>query len=497
MKLLSILIPTRNRSLELRSLIDSLINLIEVTHSQKKVEVIISNNSDSALENFNFEGISICKPESTCQTAEENLFFLLTRATGKYVWPLGDDDIPNLRSFIKLMEICEIGEIDAMTWNSRIIGIYGEMVGHSRVIAEEEMTSIEYSDFLCRMGFWSVPAAISLTIFKNELNNFGLLNEILALESPIYSHVTYYASIFKNRNFSFINEILVDYQTNRHDVLKKSKNHWQEFSKVQQNFFRYPWTLGMIRQLKYLESAGAIEKNYLAHALDISHFNKRFRLVDQMILMLFEQILLEISNKKIIKISRNELEEIIAYISVSEPRFARYFELFRRIKMYEKQSIPNQLYIEFESHQKIFAKSLERMPFHAYYRNYRFGFLIYETPLGWLGIQPNLEHVAMSEVDGKSKEYILMENLISTLTFALAGLKIPSNFIHHAKTEKDLVHILEESRRDLEINYIVFNSLRESTEFYGYSIHQNSTRARRVWNGLPLFLKRAIKRYFF
>ena len=496
MILLSIVIPTRNRRSEIQSLITILANLFEETNSITQVEIIVSNNSKTYLHNFETKNLRIVTPEKEFKTAEENLFSLFREAKGKYVWPLGDDDIPNSRAFKKLLQICEAGEIDAMTWNSRIIGIYGEPIGHSRVEAETEFVYMKYSAFLERMGYWSIPAAISLTIFRNELNNFNILSEITSLESPIYSHVTYYAAIFHDKNFTFVNEVLVDYQTNRHDVQKKAGYHWTEFSANQETYFRYPWISGMIKQLKYLESKGFIQQHYIASALDISHFGKRFRLVDHIVAMLFEQIMIENTKKTVKKIHIDELQEIIKFISKSEPRFARYFELFLRIKESNKR-MPSSIYLELESHQKYFLQSIERMPFHSFYRNTRFGYLIYETPLGWLGLKPHLDVDKNTLNNPASYEVNLIKDLVGTLSYALHGITIPSNFRYSAKSEAELLEILNKEEYGATIDYIMFNSLKASNEFYGYSIHQNSTRARKIWIKLPQFIRRFLKGYFF
>ena len=493
--LLSILIPTRNRKYELESLVRVLNNLLIETKSADKVEIIISNNSENNINNFDLPNLKIITPPKKFETAEEHLFFLIKEAKGNYLWPLGDDDIPIYRSFKKLLEICDVGQVEAMTWNSSIIGIHGEPIGHSRIFTETESTQLPYSDFLLKMGYWSIPAGISLTVFKNELNDNRKMKDIESLGAPIYSHVAYYASIFKNRNFKFINEPLVEYQTNRHDVVKKEIKHWKDYSLNQKTFYRYPWTLGMIRQIQYLESIDAIRKNYLDLALDISHFGKRFRIADQIVLMLFEQIMLEISNKKEVKITAQETAEIVEFISRSNPKYARYYESFLKIKNSPKME--HDLYNELESQQKFFIKHLNNFPFHAYYRSQRYGFLIYETPLGWIGIERNLDRLNSNITKTKNVEEWIMRDLNMSLIYALCGLTIPSNFKYFAENEINLIEILQNNGNSQNQNYLAFNIFSDASEFYGYTIHQNSSRARKIWQYLPLPLKKLIKRILF
>ena len=120
MFLLSILIPTKNRPNQIKSIISILAHYIQALNVENEVEIVISNNSDHPLEGLNLKYLRILESNLKFDTAEENLFSLLKEAQGQYVWPLGDDEIPIKDSFQKLLELCRKQTYEAMVWNSRI-----------------------------------------------------------------------------------------------------------------------------------------------------------------------------------------------------------------------------------------------------------------------------------------------------------------------------------------------------------------------------------------
>jgi glycosyltransferase involved in cell wall biosynthesis len=98
--LLSILVPTFNRDKFLDRLLAELSWQIKESGASEIVEVIIADNASSDAtasvinsylsENTNFS----CIWHSSNLGAEHNLISLLERATSKYLWFIGDDDLP-------------------------------------------------------------------------------------------------------------------------------------------------------------------------------------------------------------------------------------------------------------------------------------------------------------------------------------------------------------------------------------------------------------------
>ena len=100
MKLLSILVPTFNRDNYLDRLLSELSRQIKESDTSEIVEVLISDNASSdntksiidyhLSGNSNFSGVR----HSSNIGAESNLISLLERASSKFFWFIGDDDLP-------------------------------------------------------------------------------------------------------------------------------------------------------------------------------------------------------------------------------------------------------------------------------------------------------------------------------------------------------------------------------------------------------------------
>ncbi len=101
---ISILIPTRNRNLELLSLI-SIISRCDTSN----VEFIISDNSDEQWKVKDVSGIKFIRPEKVLNMSE-NWNLLLQHAQGRYLTFLGDDDalIPSeLTKLVSFASSCD------------------------------------------------------------------------------------------------------------------------------------------------------------------------------------------------------------------------------------------------------------------------------------------------------------------------------------------------------------------------------------------------------
>jgi hypothetical protein len=498
MKMLTILIPTRNRTNELNSLIFNLHQMIEQLSLMDEVEIIISDNSDSAISVDLHKNVKVIHTGGIYKTAEENLFSIIPLATGKYIWPLGDDEIPIFVGFEKMVNLCRSQKYDVMTWNSQVIGIEGEPLGHSRISMNVDELQLSFNNFVERTGYWSIAAGISLTVFKNELNNFEYLSEIMELGSPIYSHVSYYMGIFHNKNFAFINQDLVCYQTNRHDVIASKNNHWKNHADKAGYFYRYPWTLGMIIQLKFLETKGIIKSSFFDNILDISHFGRRFKLAENMIAMLIEQRILELENIVKLKMNDHQVQKIVEYLRIHVPRYARTYELILSTLDQKTRSSRKRALLSLNNHRNFLNQSWTRLPFHGFYRYTKSNLLYFETPLGWIAVKPNLINVGSEYVENATPAAeLLCKNLSDSLIYALNGLEIPQGFNFHANTPTELDELIKVKHNDKEINQPLANAFFLAPEKYAGKVYQDASRARMIWNKLPLFVRKFLKKHLF
>jgi glycosyltransferase involved in cell wall biosynthesis len=109
-KLLSIVIPTRNRPNELQSLLDVVTDL-----KSEEVEVIVSDNSDNPLQyGVRNTSIRFIRP-SRVLNMTENWNFGLSQATGRYVTFLGDDDLVLPNELNALLGILRLELYDVVT----------------------------------------------------------------------------------------------------------------------------------------------------------------------------------------------------------------------------------------------------------------------------------------------------------------------------------------------------------------------------------------------
>lgn len=487
--LLSIIIPTRNRT---TFLINTVKNLLELSKNLF-IEIIVSDNSDVPNQEILNIGNNVryVRPQKVLDTAEENLFYAFSFATGKYVWPLGDDDVVLKHGFENLVKECQSGHYDVMTWNASNVTSKYQPMGWSRVYSHKDKLEISYRNFLERMGYWSIPAGISLTVFKKTLLDFEVLKTILELKSKIYSHVTYYACIFNNSNFAFINNDLVKYRTNTYDVQDKTTDHWVKYSEKLGFFDRYFWTKGFIEHLVFLQNKGILDSDYLSKAIDIGHFNNRLPLLEHIISLTIDQLEKEIYGYARIPAKIDEVRFIVDYLSRNAPEYRQLLDdiLLYFDKKNKKTKINKNEFANFKSDWDLY---MQRYPFHRFYRAVINGRFVYETPLGWL---------ALIQKTTKSKFGVPQ---IESLDAMLRGVDFPrvenilTDDTYEGLSKKILV--LQLTERDIDAN-LSFHTLPEIYQ------HQNRLKVQSnlgkiflqsrlmtaVWRFLPVGLRLKIR----
>src|SRR4030042_301371 len=95
MKLLSICIPTYNRSKEVIYTVNTILTFIRKKNQDQEVEVIVSDNdsTDGTYEELKkIKGIILHRNKKNLQLGG-NLFELIKISRGKYLWFFGDDDL--------------------------------------------------------------------------------------------------------------------------------------------------------------------------------------------------------------------------------------------------------------------------------------------------------------------------------------------------------------------------------------------------------------------
>ena len=473
--LLTILIPTRNRLEQLNAL---LLNLLVALRNFESVEIVVSDNSDLRPEDIHRDPkIRVIRPDQVQETAEENLFFGINHANGTYIWPLGDDDVVLPSGVQKLISECEIGRFDAFTMNTRNVTHDYQSMGWSRVMCFQEIVALPYKEFLERIGYWSIPAGISLTIFKKELISEELLISVKNLESKIYSHVTFYASILKDKEFAFINVDIVEYRTNLYDVSHESTSHWKTYSSKKNLHDRYFWLNGFVNHLKYLEDLNAIGPDFLRRCLDIGHFNHRLPLLEHMISMFIDQLLLDLHNKSVIPISTHEAIELLDYFQQKEPSLIGYYSDIRSI--HSSSVSAGERIQTLENLKEKWNRERAIYPYRRFYFGRVYGHLIYDTPLGWLA----LPQKTSSTTNGVPS--------IDALEQMMLGIDFPPVVeIHSALTKDDLFTKIKETVLKEETLSDTLKIQLAPAKFKSNNKSDVPTNTlKRIWSLLPLRLK--------
>ncbi len=287
MKKLTILIPSRNRpeKVELQARI-----ILERTKSyQEFVQVVISDNSDTPLERVNFdERIKIIRAPERFSTFEEHFFWAIKKLNSEFVWTLGDDDEPQSKTIDLLMKNLLANKHDIILFNGWRETKKGSLV--QMIPCSQDYLEVPYKNFLMSAGIWGIGAGISLCVFRLGLIKNDYLTEIEKIGSPIYSHVTLFLRSFNTSSFIFINSPLVKYRRSDPDAQVKRSGNWEQYSINSKRFYRYPWTVGFLKQINYLVKANCISVSEFTQVLEFDAETNRYFLLDSLEVMLLEEL---------------------------------------------------------------------------------------------------------------------------------------------------------------------------------------------------------------
>ena len=289
--MLSIVIPTRNREMHINLLLQNLQDLFSGYHH--KIQIVVSDNSDVPIGFTTIApNVQIVRPENFLATAEENLFFALSKCTGEFVWPLGDDDIPQKEGVAALLTFLNKPVGDWAVFNYGVIDFTGVLKSLKLLKSSKAKVNFLYSDFVSIAGYQTTAACISLTIFKRSLVTTKQIEIVRQFSSPIYSHVALYLLSFGNRPGLFIDTPLVNYRNNRQATSSRDDN-WVKWSQRNKTPYRHPWTVGLIEQLDYLVDVGSIKPDFPIVFLETDHFGNKFSGLQQIIFYVIDQIRLD------------------------------------------------------------------------------------------------------------------------------------------------------------------------------------------------------------
>lgn len=340
--ILTLLIPSADRPKDIKRLIETIAE--DRMLNSIKYEVVIADNGE--LHNYDELGlngllpnIKIKKNSRHLDTAEENLFHNWNLCTGKYVWILGDDDPINWNAIPLLINEIQKNKKKIIIFNSNLISNNGQIIRFSRIKMQKDFKVKTYKDFCLNYGMLYAASGFSTTIIKREhIKEKEALEWLKQFRSKIYSHVTFLLSIDESNSTSFINAALVNYRRNKSDEQKHNK-HWQNHSKRNEYYFRYPWLTGLNNQFNVLEEKQKISNNFRFNVWEQDHFKDRFLLTDLQFKLFLEQVLLSTRNVKQI-IPQSEYLDLYKYFKSNYPFAMEYLDAINEeyVKLYKKIS---------------------------------------------------------------------------------------------------------------------------------------------------------------
>lgn len=434
---LSILIPTYNRA----SLVLEQLNTLakaNVDWWDGSIEIIVSDNwSETPVAPLpelisQTLPVQVVMPPQHLPTTEEHLAYGWGRAKGRFVWALGDDDVPVVRNLPMLLARCKQNDLDVMVWNCMRIGNDGRPLRASEVSACGSETYLSVTDFLERAGFWWIGAAISIWVIRRDLIKAEEAQTwVASCRCPIYSHSTYLLGALRQASLAFLNFPLVEYRYSKYD--DGGDGAWERYS-IRANQPRYfPWTVGFIDQLERLRQAGAIDYRYLGRVMDQLHGGQRFLLYQSIAWHLLLQLALGL-RVDAQRLKREDVDLCLNWLWQAAPEHADIWHACSETSQVSWTSSRRGRKLQshaLESHMRNWEHMRTNHAYWSRFQHVDSHWECYDTALGYIAVptdRPHLIALALAGIEVPSHPLILHGDSIDELAkrIALAGTKVES-----------------------------------------------------------------------
>lgn len=220
--LISICIPTYNRSSQLSYLLDSIINQID-----SRVEVVISDNgsTDSTLEMLTQYSKSY--PTIKYQRQNENRGFVENypavgqMGSGEYLWFVGSDDEISPKGIETVLSFLEAeADIDGLLVNFRLCDNSLKDMKESfwsRLNQETEVLTDKRKAFI---KYWGYAGFFSASVLRRDLWKKAV-EELPLKEYPHFLHMLVSGTLLRNsKKWGFIRNECIQYRSGDADVLQ-------------------------------------------------------------------------------------------------------------------------------------------------------------------------------------------------------------------------------------------------------------------------------------
>jgi glycosyltransferase involved in cell wall biosynthesis len=250
--LLSICIPTYNRARNLNLLLHSLADQVHAARLEEQVEIVVSDNASTdgtskVAEKWAFRHSFIRYFRNASNIGgEPNFIRAIERGAGKYAWVFGDDDHLRQRALVRVLSYLKPG-VTQLYLNYRCVSVARECLTQSR-ISSSIPADIRTIDLVRQIGFLSGYALISSHIFDREMLLATRPMTLLRI-SPYYVLSSALMIAFHNQMCRVVHEPLIDYTIGNERLPDESA--------------LYVRVLGVLHTLRWLESAGIIDADFL------------------------------------------------------------------------------------------------------------------------------------------------------------------------------------------------------------------------------------------
>ena len=320
MSKLMVVIPTKNEKNNLLKIVTILkSSLSEIEH-----QIVISNNSNDEIDRqLSIYNVELLKTPQIFMTVEEHIFWVIQQISGEYVWFMGDDDIPIEDGVRKLTKIINQGNFDCLTFN----GVrYNSKKNKSiKMINHKNGYRGKLQYFYENSGLLNGPASISLYVTKREFLSEKYINEIQDLSAPIYSHLTFFLRSFSNTNFAYFPIDIIQHAKSDKKQAKNFSPNWVTFAQNSGNFYYFPWTLGLLRNINYLIKSKAVKEDFLSRIIETDPRSRRYQLLPQ--IEDYIRLAFITRKKNLRQITESEVLELRQLVS-EIPGFSKELKMF-------------------------------------------------------------------------------------------------------------------------------------------------------------------------
>ena len=307
--LLTICVPTYNRSAKVYLLATYLLRNVVVSHGGK-IELLIVNNcsTDDTTERLSSlvkEGVRVVNREEHLPSAEANMFGAIALCRGRFIWFHGDDDIPILKTIEIVLGMLAADQADLFVANSVSIDTQGIILADRVLKINAACFDVDMSRAVWACGFTYVLAGISAVIFRRSMVDTVVSQEITNVQE-IYAHVAWLIRCFTKGRIRILSAPLVYYRT---DEPEKTLKHFKIYAERNSIGDYEVWSFGLIRLLRYLWEQRCLTLEDLSRIYDGRRDGTRFRLIDEVIFQMYRQIRAGLDGGSRNKVLRQDLEK--------------------------------------------------------------------------------------------------------------------------------------------------------------------------------------------